>query len=537
MTESQVAEYSIPAGTLETKRTGVSALAFSPDGRWLAAGSRSGTIQVWDTQITNALPMTLPGHEAPIRGLAFTPDGTTLVSGSADRVVTLWHVEPGWKKRLHFEVRGDVSDLALSRDGKLLALASTQSGEVLDLSSLKTTPGARERSYTFDEYYQQVAFSPDGQTVVASDFDKNIHVGLGRGQTDRVLVDRDFGVAHNRDVNGLEFHPNGFLLVSGSGDNTLKIWDLAADQLLFKMTVLTESVVIPAFRPDGRTLAVATSEGTTLYDVRGLAAVTSEAIQNDPVRDFAFVDGAGGGRSVLVTTTMTHVKGGPSAEGVISSWRFGAILPQSSVKFESGSKGHGPILAFDAHPILPLLAHNGQFRVRLREVDRGAVVAEAPEKRSSALRFSPDGRRLWGVIDEEQVVSWSVPDLRPQTRWDLDETSRKGRIGLTCLAAGLKWVAGGSRGGLAYLLRASDGQKVKDLVASAAIQSIASCADESLAVCGLIDGRLALFRVPSGEAIAEISAHLDAVERGRLQPRRHAGRVNLPRQDGRSLET
>ena len=139
-----------------------------------------------------------------------------------------------------------------------------------------------------------MAFSPDGRTVVASDSDRNIRVGLGRGQTGRVLVDRDFGVAHNRDVTGLEVHPNGSLLVSGSLDNTLKIWDLAADQLLFKMTVLTESVVVPAFGPDGRILAISSSEGTTLYDVLGLDAMTSEAIQDDPVRDFAFVNGARG---------------------------------------------------------------------------------------------------------------------------------------------------------------------------------------------------------------------------------------------------
>ncbi len=61
-------------------------------------------------------------------------------------------------------------------------------------------------------------------------------------------------------------------------------------------------------------------------------------------------------------------------------------------------------------------------------------------------------------------------------------------------------------------------RRSRTLVASAAIQSIALCADESLAVCGLINGRLALFRVPSGEAVGEIAAHLDTVSAVAFSP-------------------
>src|SRR5207302_420357 len=144
--------------------------------------------------------------------------------------------------------------------------------------------------------------------------------------------------------------------------------------------------------------------------------------------------------------------------------------------------------------------------------EQSKLVRRNPEEQSTALRFSADGQRLWGVIDDLQVVSWSVPDLTLQTKWELDQTIQlDGRIGITCLAAGSRWVVAGSRAGLVYLLRASDGQQAKVLKASAPIQSLALSPDESMAICGLIDGRLATFRLTSGERVAEFPAHRDTV--------------------------
>jgi WD40 repeat protein len=59
-------------------------MAFSPDGRQLAAGLRNGNILIWDTASPNpsAPPTSLAGGVQGIWGPAFTADGTTLVSAS-----------------------------------------------------------------------------------------------------------------------------------------------------------------------------------------------------------------------------------------------------------------------------------------------------------------------------------------------------------------------------------------------------------------------------------------------------------------------
>ncbi len=67
------------------------ALAFSPDGKWLAVGGFDGSVQLWDTA-AGKVTTTLTGHHQRIGSLAFAPDSRTLASGAADGTVKWWNV-------------------------------------------------------------------------------------------------------------------------------------------------------------------------------------------------------------------------------------------------------------------------------------------------------------------------------------------------------------------------------------------------------------------------------------------------------------
>lgn len=77
------------ATRLRTSGSWLYGLAFSADGRRLAAGAGDGRILLWDVH-GSAAPTVLTGHTNPVPGVAFGPHGSTLATGGNDFTVRLW---------------------------------------------------------------------------------------------------------------------------------------------------------------------------------------------------------------------------------------------------------------------------------------------------------------------------------------------------------------------------------------------------------------------------------------------------------------
>src|SRR2546423_93079 len=72
----------------------VYSVAFSPDGRMVASGSRDQTVKLWDVA-RGKDAATLEGHTDRVKSVRFSPDGKALASGGWDRTVKLWDVAAG----------------------------------------------------------------------------------------------------------------------------------------------------------------------------------------------------------------------------------------------------------------------------------------------------------------------------------------------------------------------------------------------------------------------------------------------------------
>jgi WD40 repeat protein len=75
---------------------GVTTVAISPDGRFVAAGSLDRSVRVWDSA-TGYLVQRLEGpdgHRDSVYSVAFSPTGRELVSGSLDKTIKMWELAP-----------------------------------------------------------------------------------------------------------------------------------------------------------------------------------------------------------------------------------------------------------------------------------------------------------------------------------------------------------------------------------------------------------------------------------------------------------
>jgi WD40 repeat protein len=267
---------------LEGHRGNVNALAFSADGKQLAAGAGeigvSGEIRVWDVA-NGKLLATLSGHKDAVYAVAISPDGKTLASGSFDQEILLWNIAEQKSIRTLHGHNGAICGLSFRKDGKVLASASA------DRTMKLWDPATGKRLDTRSEPLKEqnaVAFSPDGQRVAAAGVDNRIRIWkvtpTAAENTNPLLIAQ---FAHEGAILRLAWSSDGKSIATSADDRTVKVWDVPAtgDELKQRIT-LPQQPDWPtglAFAEKDQKVIVGRLDGTLgVYDARTGQVVRSE---------------------------------------------------------------------------------------------------------------------------------------------------------------------------------------------------------------------------------------------------------------------
>lgn len=198
-------------------RDRITALTFSPQGRFLISTSDDGTIKEWDLK-TLRLVRTLSDQGWGFSALALSQDGYILVSGDREGRIQLWDLETGQVISSLIKQQNVISGLAISPNQQTLISSSLD--QTVCLWDFQTDALLK----TFQAHPDRItamALAPNGRTLVSGSADRTIKLwDAMSGAQIKVIA------AHRDVVTSLAIHPKELLFASSSEDNTVKVWDI-----------------------------------------------------------------------------------------------------------------------------------------------------------------------------------------------------------------------------------------------------------------------------------------------------------------------
>ena len=439
-------------------------VAFSPDGKTLASSDVFGHIRLWNTSTRQQIATLAQGSS--VSSLAFSSDGKTLAASDVSGHIGLWDTSTG--QRTATLTQGSPSipgaTLAFSRDGKTLAAGGgINSGDIVlwDTST-------RQRTATLAQGnpVATVAFSRDGKTLAVGDIDGDI------GLWDTSTRQRTATLIQGRQVESVAFSPDGHTLAVGDDSGNIGLWNTSTRQ---QTTTLAQGnpVATVAFSPDGKTLAAGDIDGYIgLWDT-STRQQTATLIQGRQVESVAF-------------SPVGHTLAVGDASGDIGLWDTStrqrtATLAQGSVVRSVAFSPDGKTLAAgDGISSGHIVLWDTSTRQRTATTAQGSTVA--------TVAFSPDGKTVAVADASGDIGLWDTG-----TRQRTATLAQGSPIYTVAFSPDGKTLAVGDSSGHIGLWDTSTRQRTATLAQRSSVRSVAFSPDGKILAAGDDSGDIGLW--------------------------------------------
>lgn len=427
-----------PSTILNAQKTSVQAITYSPDGQTLAVATSNG-VTLWNVHTGKSLSSIASGIS--VSKVIYSPDGRMLATASSSGV-RLWNIASGLPVA-SLSTNYDIESIAFSFDGHSLVTGVTNDGErtpyffrVFDLSSVTSVVSLTGHQASVSN----ITFSPNGEVVATSSKDNTIRLSNAvNGETISTLIWDDIELEEPKII----FSPDGHS-VAGLSYLRIILWDVATGKVIYAHPSLdingnrhflsispdfrTVAFLYPnprkgdlivlndvssgnviasfpgdgsnsddvKFSPDGRTMAIASSKGVHLWDIKS-GKLRSTITTND----FACMSRFGGyfvafskdGHS-LAFGKSTCIKFWNIADEKVTStvWPYGWSFPNQWLRPYMSIED----IEFKSTPgnvFLEIRLNRGRsgLLVDFLDIGSGKLVASSP---SSVSDISPDLRKL-----------------------------------------------------------------------------------------------------------------------------------------------